>query len=266
MSVIVPLFNHAEYIGNGLQSIADDPYPRIELIIIDDGSCDNSFDVASQWLDQHAKRFERTSIRQQENAGIPATFNRLVKQSTGEFIFPLASDDMVAPGGINGLVSWYLDRCIKPTLLFSELAFMDSRGRPLPASALPGYKRDSIRLQKSRRRLKFEVVTRWGAPFQMHFYPRSLHRAFGGYDESLHFEDLYFALKAVASGRAEFAPIVSRRYRLRPGDMVTPGLEDEQFSPVPSRHAVLDDFNLAYRILIRLMNWRSNWLNRGKNG
>lgn len=257
VSVVVPLYNHARHVVSCLDSIAADAYARLELVLIDDGSTDDGYDRALAWIEDQGKRFENIVTRRQANAGIPVTLNRLVQSSSGEFIFPIASDDEVSGRGIAGLVQFYREHCTAPALLFSDVEVIDENGNAHPADVLAEYRRDRRRLSRSRRLLRFEIVTRWGPPFAMQFYPRSLYDDFGGYDESLAFEDLYFALKAAASGRLAFAPFVTRRYRFRPGQVVTPGLEKSGFSMTPSREKVLPEFKLPYRVLIRLMNLRS---------
>src|SRR5688572_21400242 len=78
VSVVIPIYNHAHYLPQCLDSVARQAHPRIEVIAIDDGSSDASLAVAQAWFDAHGHRFERWLLQGQPNAGITTTFNRLV--------------------------------------------------------------------------------------------------------------------------------------------------------------------------------------------
>ena len=253
VSVVIPIFNHEKFIIECLESIKRDRYKRIELIAIDDGSSDNSYNIALAWISDNNGRFESAKISKQQNSGITATLNRLVQQSSGEFIFPLASDDQVAIDGIFNLVHYYNDNFNEPTLLFSNVELIDPAGLLVAESAAIFQNRKESLLVSSRRFLSLDIVTCWGAPFQHQFYSRALFDSVGGYDERLKFEDLYFALKNVARGSVGYAPIKSRRYRTRPTQSLTPGLSISDMSQLPIRLATLRDFNIGYQTLIYLL-------------
>ena len=62
VSVIVPMYNHARYIQQCLDSVYNEDYPNIELIIIDDGSNDESVEVAKKWREYHQGKLHRFHI------------------------------------------------------------------------------------------------------------------------------------------------------------------------------------------------------------
>jgi glycosyltransferase involved in cell wall biosynthesis len=100
VSVIVPVYNHERFICSCLESVAGETYPRMELIVIDDGSTDDSFDLATDWAKISASRFVRVEVSKQQNSGLNCTLNRLIRMARGEFIVILASDDVLIAGGI----------------------------------------------------------------------------------------------------------------------------------------------------------------------
>jgi glycosyltransferase involved in cell wall biosynthesis len=105
VSVIVPVYNHAQYLEQCLDSIYNDDYPNIELIIIDDGSKDESIEVIQNWRAVHPDRFHKFYLEKQENLGVCKTLNKLVSLSQGKYICPLASDDYLLVGGIQDRVN-----------------------------------------------------------------------------------------------------------------------------------------------------------------
>lgn len=67
VSILVPSYNHEKYIIECLDSIHNLDYPRLELLISDDCSQDDTFRLAEQWAQNHADGFERTLVVRQKN-------------------------------------------------------------------------------------------------------------------------------------------------------------------------------------------------------
>ncbi|UXD87946.1 glycosyltransferase family 2 protein [Thalassolituus hydrocarboniclasticus] len=89
VSVIVPCYNHEAYVEQAILSVLNQSYKNIELIVIDDGSKDNSCSTIRSLSDKHGFTFV-----EQSNAGVCKTLNRGVSEfSTGDYIALLASDD-----------------------------------------------------------------------------------------------------------------------------------------------------------------------------
>lgn len=94
VSVIIPVYNHEKYVEQALNSVWNQSYPTIELIVIDDGSSDKSSVVIHHFLKQKHETAKRTVIFiQQENQGAHAAINRGLEHSKGQFLTILNSDD-----------------------------------------------------------------------------------------------------------------------------------------------------------------------------
>lgn len=91
VSIIVPCYNQAQYLDEALQSVLDQTYTDWECIIVNDGSPDNTEEVAKKWL-QLDSRFKYIY---QGNAGLSAARNVGISSAKGEFILPLDSDDKI---------------------------------------------------------------------------------------------------------------------------------------------------------------------------
>jgi len=91
VSVIMPAFNTAQYIGEAVDSVIAQSWSNWELIIIDDGSTDGTRDILQTYHDR------RISIVEQENRGVSAARNLGLKQARGEFVTFLDSDDALPP-------------------------------------------------------------------------------------------------------------------------------------------------------------------------
>ncbi|WP_046227712.1 glycosyltransferase [Paenibacillus dauci] len=87
ISVVIPLYNHEKYIEEAIESVLKQTYANLELIIIDDGSKDNSVQVARKFNDP------RITIITQENRGAHNTINRGLDMASGQYLTVLNSDD-----------------------------------------------------------------------------------------------------------------------------------------------------------------------------
>ena len=76
VSVIVPCYNHEKYVEKTIESIVNQTYKNIELIVIDDGSKDNSTIILEKLSRQYNFYYEH-----QHNIGLPATLNKMIKMA-----------------------------------------------------------------------------------------------------------------------------------------------------------------------------------------
>lgn len=95
VTILVPSYNHQDFIDTSLNSIINQSYKDIELIIIDDGSMDNSFEKILAFEDLLRDRFSKVQILKQENQGICNTFNRGLNLATGKYFCIMPSDDLM---------------------------------------------------------------------------------------------------------------------------------------------------------------------------
>ncbi|MFA0462276.1 glycosyltransferase family 2 protein, partial [Vibrio sp. 10N.261.45.F1] len=100
ISIIVPVYNSEEYIRDTLQAIENQDYPELELILINDGSTDTTFDIISKFEFSHVS----TVILNEKNSGVSNSRNKGIKISTGKYITFVDADDLIEPDFISELV------------------------------------------------------------------------------------------------------------------------------------------------------------------
>lgn len=110
VSVIIPSFNHAVYIEDAIKSVLSQDYENIELIVVDDGSIDNTHNILSN-LPLNDRLI---IILNKKNKGQSAVLNQALKVSKGEYICLLPSDDWFLPGKISCQVEIF-NRCDSET-------------------------------------------------------------------------------------------------------------------------------------------------------
>lgn len=105
VSVIVPMYNSSNYIKETLESIISQTYTNMEVIIIDDGSTDDSFSIANKYCVRDA----RIHLFRQDNHGVSYTRNKGIDYAKGEFICFVDSDDIIDRNYIEVLKEAYTE-------------------------------------------------------------------------------------------------------------------------------------------------------------
>lgn len=100
VSVIVPIYNVEKYIGKCILSIIEQTYKNIEIILVDDGSLDDSGNIA----DEYATRDNRIKVLHKTNAGVSAARNSGLDAATGDFVCFSDGDDYVMPNYVEHLL------------------------------------------------------------------------------------------------------------------------------------------------------------------
>jgi hypothetical protein len=126
VSILIPSYNHAQFIRGALRSVLSQTYAQLEIIVIDDGSTDSSPEIIRDEL-------SRCSIQNQfisrDNRGAYATINECIALASGRYINALNSDDVFAPNRIEEMIQavhqsgaeWGFSRC----------ALIDKDGKPI---------------------------------------------------------------------------------------------------------------------------------------
>ena len=91
VSIVVPVYNAEKYLKECIDSLIKQDYDNIEIILVDDGSTDNS----PQICDEYRKKDERVKVIHKKNAGVSAARNDGIKKSTGEWVTFVDADDWV---------------------------------------------------------------------------------------------------------------------------------------------------------------------------
>ena len=100
ISVIIPVYNVANYLPRCLDSILTQTYKNLEIIVVDDGSTDNGLDICKEY----AQKDKRITVIHQENKGLSAARNRGMEKMKGEFVTFVDSDDFLAPKALESFV------------------------------------------------------------------------------------------------------------------------------------------------------------------
>lgn len=100
ISVIIPVYNGRETIGRACRSVLAQDYPNVELIVVDDGSVDRTYEL----LEELAKAHGNLVPIRQENGGVSRARNTGIENATGSYLMFLDADDELAPGVLTELM------------------------------------------------------------------------------------------------------------------------------------------------------------------
>ncbi len=100
VSIIIPAYNAEIYLGECLDSALNQTYPNTELIIINDGSTDNTKEI----LDKYSAQYQNIKVTHTENGGVSCARNIGLNNADGDYIMFLDSDDLLVPNAIEILL------------------------------------------------------------------------------------------------------------------------------------------------------------------
>lgn len=215
VSVIIPVYNHSRYVEYCLNSVRDQGYRNIEILVMDDGSTDDSFEVVCNWCKLNKNSSLVIAAYQQENSGVTKSLNTLLQKATGKYILPIASDDAVLPGGVASRVD-ELEAAPELDAVIGDCEVIDASNNIVSGSGLFNYKSYSRFCFSQRNLMAREMAIRWQLPGPVLFARKSAY--FGGslgqYHEELVLEDRDLYLKLLATEKLGFVDRVVAQYRV----------------------------------------------------
>lgn len=116
VSIIIPCYNQAQFLPQAIESALAQDYDNVEIVVVNDGSTDNSYDVAMHYQRTAGQLWNgvpRVKVLSQENMGLTLARNAGINASTTqpyEFILPLDADDWISPSYLTETVSLMRDR------------------------------------------------------------------------------------------------------------------------------------------------------------
>lgn len=218
VSVIVPSYNHGHYICQTLQSIANQTYANIELLVIDDGSTDGSVDITQHWAHSHWNKKGRFEIVGGENKGAHAAINKGIELSRGTFISILNSDDFYHPKRIEKLILQSGKK--KDTLTFTRVEAVDEKGKFFEPSLFlgPWYPQILNSSHSAAAKILSANVAVTSGNF---FFNKSLIKKTGYFRPWRLVHDYDFALRAALLANVEFIDETLLYYRVHSNNTIS---------------------------------------------
>jgi len=176
VSICIPAYNSAKYIGRTIESILSQTFDDFELIIVDDVSSDNTCEVITSFKDERIRFFKN-----EKNQGLVGNWNVCMNYATGEYIHYLCGDDVIYPECIAKKVK-ILDENDNVALVFSASHIINENDKIIFSRRY--YKKDRQFNGKSFLKKSFRTKNIYGEPSNVLFRKNLIERA-GLFESSL---------------------------------------------------------------------------------
>lgn len=208
VSVIALCYNQELYCIETLDSIINQSYEPVQLIIVDDFSKDQSVSKIDAWLDLHSR--EAAFIKHRVNKGICRSLNEAMQQAKGKYIQIVSCDDILLPGKLSNQVGLLEDSGEDVGLVFSDAYLIDGAGK-LKEYTL----RESRGIKSYPSGMVFLDLLRLNfIQINSCLFRTSAMRETGAFDEDLSFEDYDYFLRVARKYRMIYSEEVSIKYRI----------------------------------------------------
>ncbi|WP_350599868.1 glycosyltransferase [Pseudomonas sp. 65/3-MNA-CIBAN-0223] len=205
VSIVAPCYNAEKYLEEAIASIFAQDYPNFEVIIVDDGSSDNSIAMLRQLQQTHDFQ-----LYTQANQGVSAALNHGLRYAKGDYVSTPDLDDIMLPQSVRIRVD-YLEQHPQVGCVGALIIYMDSDGNTIKQQ-----QRDEIRTYDFDKVLSGAVVI--GAPVAL--YRMSAMRSAGFYAPSLRVQDFQMTLRIARLGyEVHELPVCVTRYRRHPNNL-----------------------------------------------
>jgi Glycosyltransferases, probably involved in cell wall biogenesis len=134
VSVIIATYNYGQYLAEALDSVLAQTYHDYEIVVVDDGSTDNTADVLLPYLSKPNVRYQRT-----DHVGQPAAKNIGIRQARGKYIAFLDADDRWLPQKLEKQIARF-EADAEVGLVFTRRYWIDEHGSRLPLRSLTLYR------------------------------------------------------------------------------------------------------------------------------
>lgn len=191
VSIVMPVYNHAEFVEEAVRSVLDQTYRKIEVLIIDDGSSDASPDIVERTIEKYPDR-NITFLRQSNQGAVP-TINRGLRLARGDYIAFIASDDAYLPRRIEAMAA-AIDSQRHCCAAYCDGFIIDSKGRRM------GLFSKTYPVPFGHNLHRELLIDNW-IPALGVTYRRQALLDCGGFDERVLIEDLDVLLRLSQTGR-----------------------------------------------------------------
>lgn len=240
ISIVVPVYNVLQFLPDCINSILAQGIDEIEIILVDDGSTDNS----GVLCDQYVKKYNNVKVIHQKNSGLSAARNAGIEIAKGEFITFVDSDDMLA----EGFISTALELAKKHQADF--IAFSNIRCEAEEQWPTKYQKRKTstvnVYAERIQKMQKFLIGTEIGTMAWAKVYRRELFEKIR-YPLGKYHEDVFTTYKVVDKASKIVATSqVGYIYRKSPNSITTSGFSQKRLDSIEGKKLQLEFIKKSY--------------------
>jgi len=213
VSVVALCYNQEKFLDETLDSIRNQTYKNIELIIGDDYSLDDSRIKITKWINQNQQYFKHRIklIFNEQNIGITKSANRLAKAATGYYACSIACDDVMLPDKITTLVQEFSSLDFTYIAIYTDAQLINEEGNPWGSQSFIKYYRN---FKTPPSGYIFDALKKGNfIPWPSLLMKTEAFQKIGYLDEDLCFEDWDFLLRLSKYYKIHYYPRILAKYR-----------------------------------------------------
>jgi glycosyltransferase involved in cell wall biosynthesis len=200
VSVICLCYNHQRFVTEAIQSVLDQTYDNIQLIVVDDASTDGSAAIIRDLAVKHP--FIETLLLK-ENQGNCRAFNRGLALARGEFVIDLATDDVLMPERIAQQVDFFSSLDDSYGVVFTDATYIDENGRFLRDHYAYLFSKGLLNTVPQGD-LYSRIIARYFVCSPTMMIRKKVLDELHGYDEALSYEDFDFWIRSARNYKYAF--------------------------------------------------------------
>lgn len=214
VTIGVPNYNYGQYISLALDSVLNQTYANLELIIVDDCSSDNSLTVIDNWVENYKGAIPITIIKNETNLGLTKVCNIIMNHANGKYFQTLDADDILLPDKIKSQVKCF-EQHEQAALVYSNIMLINQQGELINDDYLKYIGFDENRMPQGK--VLDELFAFNFIPYPLISTERA--REVGGYDESVQVHDYYLWLKLAEKYEVIYEKGKTALYRIHTSSM-----------------------------------------------
>lgn len=212
VTIICTCFNHEKFVIESVQSVLNQNYKNIELIVVDDKSSDNSVFILKQFIKNYP---EIIFIKNETNLGITKCFNNAMRFAKGIYFVDLAADDVLLPNCIEKQLSVFYENPHKNTaIVFGNAELITENGMHLSYYFDVNKDYKTKKKQKSGNLYAEIISMKTVVSAFSSLYKKSVFDLVGGYDETLDYEDFDYWIRVSRNYEIEFVDEILVKKRI----------------------------------------------------
>lgn len=239
VSIVIPSYNHEPYIHKAILSALQQTYKNIEIIIIDDGSKDNSVNICKKV----AQNNQRIKIIVHKNFGAHNAINEGIKLATGKYIAILNSDDVFKKNKIERCIE-IINKNPQTELVFGDIEFINSQGQLESNAKLINWRNEALEFFKESKLLALSILNENILITTSNlFFTKKIWKKVEGFQPLQYCHDLDFIISALQKCKYFYDNKIHIQYRIHETNTIKDSLYKVQVEVAAVSAVALIDNN-----------------------
>ncbi|MDN3667926.1 glycosyltransferase [Echinicola jeungdonensis] len=233
VTVICLCYQQKDFVEEALNSVLEQVYQPIELIVFDNGSGDGSQEQIAQWVEQNGNKIKLTKVfLLPEKINYCKAFNKALKWANGKFVLDLSGDDVLMPQHIGEAVCAFSKQT--EAKVYSSNAYLVSADGKVKKTFFPTDENGKVQEWIPEGWIYADVVERYCVCTPTLVFDCGALKKEGGYDESLSYEDFDILVRMARKYRFSFSHYRGVKKRLHPAAYSRKQYQKKQSIILPS--------------------------------